>query len=73
MTHLPQEVQVSESPHGSFMSEMTIERPPRPATFFVPAPSMYQQTRTQRVHRMQRLWSIPSEGCVRSIPHFGKQ
>ena len=46
---------------------------PRPETFLVPAPSMCQQTRTQRVQRMQRLWSMPKSGWVLSTPHLGKQ
>ena len=48
MTHLPHSVQVSESPHGWLRSVMILALPPRPATFLVPAPSMCQQTRTQR-------------------------
>ena len=72
MTHLPHLVQVSESPQGWLRSVMMRAWPPRPETFLVPAPSMCQQTRTQRVQRMQRLWSMPNSGCVLSTSHFGK-
>src|SRR6266567_1389983 len=45
-THLPQLVQVSDEPQGSFKSVTTCEPMPRPIT---------SHTRTQRVQRMQRL------------------
>ena len=54
-----------------YMSVMKWDRAPRPATFLVPAPSICQQTRTQRVQRMQRLWSIPNRLWVRSMSHLG--
>src|SRR5437899_1601961 len=54
-THFPQVVQVSDDPHGSFKSVMTLASMPRPITSQVCAPSISSQTRTQRVHRMQRL------------------
>src|ERR1035437_1316264 len=73
MTHLPHLVHVSDAPHGWLWSLMMRAWPPRPETFLVPAPSMCQQTRTQRLHRMQRLWSMPYSGCVLSTSHFGKQ
>ena len=43
------------SPQGSFISVITDTRMPRPITSHVCAPSISSQTRTQRVHRMQRL------------------
>src|ERR1019366_7460644 len=73
MTHLPHLVQVSDVPHGWFRSVMMRALPPRPETFLVPAPSICQHTRTQRVQRIQRLWSIPNRVCVLSTSHFGKQ
>src|ERR1039457_6972571 len=73
MTHLPHLVQVSEVPHGWLRSVIDRALPPRPETFLVPAPSMCQQTRTQRVQRMHRLWSIPNSEWVLSTSHFGKQ
>src|SRR5208337_1858149 len=53
-THFPHPVQVSEVPHGSPRSEMICEWTPRPLMSHVCAPSISWQTRTQRVHRMQR-------------------
>src|SRR6266498_5228113 len=70
-THLPHCVQESASPHGSLRSVMICERPPRPETFFVPAPSICQHTRTQRVQSTQRLWSMPNSACVLSTFHLG--
>src|SRR5581483_10495530 len=63
LTHLPQLVQVSESPQGWFKSVMTRASVPRPMTSQVCAPSTSSQTRTQRVQRMQRLWSITKRSC----------
>ena len=65
-THLPQEVQVGDSPHGVSRSVMTRDPAPRPATSQVWAPSTSSQTRTQRVHSTQRLWSTPKRGWERS-------
>ena len=73
MGDLPHSVQLSDSPHGNARSVMIRDLPPRPAMFRVPAPSMCQQTRTQRVQRMQRLWSMPKSACVLSTFHFGEQ
>ena len=70
-THLPQLVQVVDSPHGVPMSVTTRASTPRPITSQVWAPSISSQTRTQRVHRMQRLWSIANSGWLASTPTGG--
>ncbi len=54
-THLPQLVQVSDSPHGSFRSVITRHSEPRPITPHVFAPSISEHTRTHRVHSTHRL------------------
>ena len=56
-THLPQLVQVFASPQGRFSSLTSRDWMPRPATFHTKAPSMWAQTRMQREHSTQRLWS----------------
>ena len=44
---------------------------PRPITSQVWAPSTSSQTRTQRVQRMQRLWSMPKRSWVASTVALG--
>ena len=57
-THLPQLVQLRRlRPTGWFMSLTIMQRMPRELTSQTCAPSTSAQTRTQRVQRMQRLWS----------------
>ena len=70
-THLPHEVQVGDSPHGWFRSVITRAMVPRPATSQVCAPSISSQTRTQRVQRMQRLWSMPNRSWLMSTSQDG--
>ena len=70
-THLPHDVQVDDVPQGWFRSVMTRDVVPRPATSQVCAPSISSQTRTQRVQRMQRLWSTPNRSWLTSTSHFG--
>ena len=71
ITHLPHDVQVGESPQGWFRSVMTRDVVPRPATSQVCAPSISSQARTQRVQRMQRLWSTPNRSWLRSTSQSG--
>lgn len=66
-THLPHPVQVSLSPHGRARSAITRQSAPRPITSSVWAPSISSQTRTQREHSTQRLWSRRKLGCELSI------
>ena len=61
-THLPQLVQLVASPHGWFSSETMRAWMPRDVTSHTCAPSISAHTRTQRVHRMQRLWSSTKRG-----------
>ena len=70
-THLPQLVQVVDSPHGVPMSVTTRASMPEPITSQVWAPSISSQTRTQRMHMMQRLWSIANSGWQASMPTDG--
>ena len=56
-THLPQLVQVVDSPQGWLRSHTSMERMPREHTSQTCAPSTSAQTLTQRVQRMHRLWS----------------
>ena len=44
---------------------------PRPITSQVCAPSISSHTRTQRVQRMQRLWSCTKRSCVASTVQLG--
>ena len=46
---------LSDVPHDSFKSVITLASMPRPMMSQVCAPSISSQTRRQRVHRMQRL------------------
>ena len=50
---------------------MTRASMPRPMTSQVWAPSISSQTRTQRVHRMQRLWSTANRSWVASMRSLG--
>src|SRR5262249_44869604 len=70
-THLPHDVQVTDSPHGWFMSVMTRALVPRPMTSHVCTPSTWSHTRTQRVHSTQRLWSMPNDSWDTSMPTCG--
>jgi hypothetical protein len=70
-THLPQLVQVCDSPHGVPMSVTTRSSMPEPITPQVKAPSTSAQTRTQRTHMMQRLWSMANSGCDASMVTLG--
>ena len=70
-THLPQLVHVGDSPHGVPMSVTTRASMPEPMTSHVWAPSISAQTRTQRTHMMQRLWSIANSGWLASMPTVG--
>ena len=45
---------------------MIMESMPRPITSQMCAPSISAQTRTQRVQRMQRLWSRVKRSCEAS-------
>ena len=54
------------SPQGCVRSVMTRQSTPRPMTSQVCAPSISSQTRTQRVQRMQRLWSTTKRSCEAS-------
>jgi len=65
-------VQVGDSPHGIPMSVWTRVSSPRCMTSQVWAPSISSQTRTQRAHRTQRLWSIPYRSWVTSTWCDGK-
>ncbi|MFM1944519.1 MAG: hypothetical protein RI897_3501 [Verrucomicrobiota bacterium] len=69
--HLPQEVQVAESPQGWLKSAMMREVTPRPATSQLCAPSTSSQVRTQRVQRIQRLWSRTKWGWEASTWSWG--
>ena len=70
-THLPQLVQVVDSPHGVPMSVTTRTSMPDRITPQVWAPSISPQTRTQRTHMMQRLWSMANSGWLASMPTEG--
>jgi hypothetical protein len=70
-THLPQLVQVVDSPHGVPRSVTTRASMPRPITSQVWAPSISSHTRTQRVHMTQRLWSTANRGWLASTPTRG--
>ena len=70
-THLPQEVQLSDVPHGWFRSEMISQAMPRPERSHVCAPSTSWQTLTQRVQRMQRFLSMMKCSCDASSVFFG--
>ena len=70
-THLPQLVQVGDSPHGMPMSVWTRVSRPRCMTSHVWAPSISSQTRTQRRHRMHRLWSIEKSLWLASMSTLG--
>ena len=70
-THLPQLVQVGDSPQGMPMSAWIRVSRPRCMTSQVCAPSISSQTRTQRRHRMQRLWSRVNRRCVASTSTLG--
>src|SRR5208282_4680201 len=56
-THAPQLVQESDVPNVAPRSTTTRLFAPRLAISSVWVPSISSQARTQRVHRMQRLWS----------------
>ena len=55
LTHLPQFVQLDAAPQRLLSSDTSRALLPRFATSHTWAPSMSAHTRTQRVHRMQRL------------------
>src|SRR5262249_51245634 len=61
-THLPHDVHVMESPHGTAISVMTRDARPRPETSQVCTPSSSSQIRTQRVHNTQRFSSRTNNG-----------
>ena len=56
-THLPQLVHSSPRPTAGSARTPACELMPRASTSHTCAPSTSAHTRTQRVHRMQRLWS----------------
>ena len=58
-------------PHGWLRSVMTLASMPRPITSQVCAPSISSHTRTQRVHRMQRLWSTMKRSMRAIHLHLG--
>ena len=66
-------VHVVDSPHGVPRSVTTRASTPRPITSQVWAPSISAHTRTQRVHRMQRLWSITKRSWLASTPTSGSR
>src|ERR1019366_8435395 len=70
-THLPQLVQLEDCAQGRFMSQIIMLRMPRELTSHTCAPSTSAHTRTQRVHRMHRLWSSTKRGCDTSAVSFG--
>ncbi len=72
-THLPQLVHVVELPHGVPRSLTSRALTPRPIMSHVWAPSISSHTRTQRVHRMQRLWSRMKRSWVASTSQVGVQ
>src|SRR5262249_52469289 len=71
MKHFPHDVHVTDSPHGWAMSVTTFAFAPRPETSQVWAPSNSSHARTQRVQRMQRLWSIPNRSWLASTSRRG--
>ena len=70
-THLPQLVQDRASPQGRSSSATSIELMPRAEMSQTCAPSISSHTRTQREHRMQRLWSSTKRGCDMSTGRRG--
>ena len=62
-------------PRAAFRSVITRQSMPRAMTSQVCAPSISSQTRTQRVHRMQRLWSTTKRswrGVHRQVADTGR-
>ena len=66
-THFPQDVQLSDDPHGWFRSAIISQSMPRPAISHTWAPSTSWHTRTHRVQSTQRLRSMMKLSCEASI------